>query len=94
MLAADHGGPTREFLSEVWRQLGEVPNGKKMGDSDDYKLFDNTRDVLIPQADALQVEAEQSPVECYYRVLGRIMLHSIGQRIPIAHHVLVSCLEL
>jgi hypothetical protein len=86
--AIDEGGVSREFLNQVWSQLGnlgvELPGGSRVA------LYGEipTMGGLLPQTDEIfedqlkyldTAEAVEfkNRIECYYRAIGRILAHSM-----------------
>lgn len=81
------GGPTREFLSEVWNQLGHLGHfDEETGLK--HEMFISTGDFLAPQGNNHLVNDKDT--HAYFRAVGRILLYCLGQKISIASHVLVS----
>jgi hypothetical protein len=95
--AVDDRGPTREWLSEVWKQMGHqfVEQEEEREGCFPVELFTPSGSFLVPQANShLQ---DNGNIRAYYRAVGRILLYCMGQnnavlgqenQIPV--HVLVS----
>jgi len=91
MLAVDEGGPTRAFLSQVWRQMDNLKvqsNGKQAALFERSELGfckPQTNEVLQAKL-GLDGNAEEvcGLVRPFYRALGRIMLYCLSQKITIA----------
>jgi hypothetical protein len=91
MTADDEGGPTRAFLSEIWRQFGDLSVlGKNR-----VSLFERTVSgvCIVVNNDMLASKLGSSleASDCarqYYRALGRIMLYSLRKNFPMAAHVM------
>ena len=89
------GGPTREFLSEVWIQSSELylnweMEGKKL------HFFACTGSYIMPLDDTVIYEYEKTRnndfLKCakvYYRAIGRIMAYCVLNGHAIANNVLV-----
>ena len=70
--AVDEGGPTRQFLSETWTQLGTLQVPKK--DGSELRLFSGNEDFLQPVADAqinYLADDQKEQARLYYRAVGR-----------------------
>jgi hypothetical protein len=101
--AVDEGGVSREFLNQVWLQLGdlrvELPGRTKVD------LFEKTKGGLLPSTneellqhqkymDEAEADEFKNRFECYYRAIGRILAHSILLSpedfgpVPVASHAL------
>lgn len=93
--ARDAGGPSRQFLSEVWRQLDQV---SVTSNEITLTLFgrQETSGYLMPRPDGyldqkLKVSHDievKEVVVSKYRAVGRILLQALIQQHPIANHVL------
>mmetsp|Transcript_27815 Transcript_27815/g.55704 ORF Transcript_27815/g.55704 Transcript_27815/m.55704 type:complete len:977 (-) Transcript_27815:169-3099(-) len=90
--AKDEGGPTREFLAQCWRQMGDLKVYN-------VELFEKNEDGVVPLTDEIledrlsknkDVELKKSldQAMCYYRALGRIILHSLANGHTIAASVM------
>lgn len=94
------GGPSREFLSLLWKHLGSlvVDDKKKCfaerGEEKKVcRLFEPNGDLnyLVPQInDLLPKNTGTRTIMAYYRAVGRVILYCIGQEMPIAAHIIVS----
>jgi hypothetical protein len=83
--AVDDGGPTRQFLSEIWSQLCNLtlPTPSKL------KLFDAGKDFLQPIVDdQFKEDEEKELARLYYRAIGRIMAYCIRHKFHISEQVL------
>jgi hypothetical protein len=100
-VAVDDGGPTRVFVSEVWRQL---PALKAHHRGFDVSLFDSDQkggNVTPCGNDWLQskfgknaeIEEIRAALRPYYRAVGRIMLHCFFHDIPLAAHTMPPLLR-
>jgi hypothetical protein len=82
--AVDEGGPTREFFSQVWAQLGnlsiELPGGGTLN------LFEMEPGGLLPKTDEylehrleniLEKEDYMEQIRCYFRAIGRMFAHCL-----------------
>jgi hypothetical protein len=101
--AVDDGGVSREFLNQVWSQLGDL--GVELLGGTRVALFERTKGGLLPQTNVVlehklrnleEAEAEEfkQKIECYYRAIGRILAHSMLLSpehfgpVPVASHAL------
>lgn len=81
--AIDEGGLTRQFLSNVWDQLGDLG---VQGPSKKYvMLFERTEAGYIPTPDDLINKELHDRAKSYYRAIGRIMFHSLATKHPICN---------
>jgi hypothetical protein len=84
--AVDEGGPTREFFSQVWAQLGnlsiELPGGSS------FKLFEMEQGGWLPLKDEIfehrleklpkpEREDYRDQIRCYFRAIGRMLAHCL-----------------
>ena len=87
--AKDEGGPTRQFLSDVFLQLNKLSVLRKKGDK--QKLFDDQQDEFLlplPLNDELISLEEKNKAKRYYRAIGRIIAYCIIHNYPIPEQVL------
>lgn len=92
MSAIDAGGPSRDFLSNVWRQIGDLSIQR---DGKHVRLFERTAlGMCKPVENAyldLKLGIDSHPhkmLKAFYRTVGRLMLYSLQKQYPIADHVL------
>ena len=88
LTAVDAGGVSREFFSQVWRQMGSlhVKCDGKSGEKQ-IRLFDNEVEAgFVPVQDDIIVYQLRELTKCgkvvvmkkikaYYRAIGRLMIH-------------------
>jgi len=107
--AVDDGGPSRQFLSECWKQLLalHILVGKKP-----VKLFEKSRSGVIPVTDdflchkvkislskqsgcddSSEIDQFIENAKCYYRAVGRIILHSIMVSTTVSSSALVPLFQ-
>jgi len=93
MTAVDDGGPTRHFLSEVWRQLGDLhgEGRDREGKIEQFELFSSsqsvpcsyimqTNDFINSKISSLDDDEKMSRrIESQYEAVGRIILYVLGQ---------------
>jgi hypothetical protein len=83
LTAGDDGGPSRAFLSEVWRQIRDL---KVQHNEREANLFTEDYNCLPSENNniAMKLQLSNDPemarllVHPYYRALGRILLYTIG----------------
>lgn len=86
--AVDKGGPTRQFLSRVWRELGElaISNG-----TDEIKLFklvsSEDRSCLVPAEDGT-LKGHEEQARMYYRAIGKLLGFCLVHGFRISDHLL------
>jgi hypothetical protein len=79
------GGPTREFLKNVWDQMGDLyvnDNGKKQ------RLFKVMGDAFVPAENSTIEHSDAAKI--FYRAFGRILAYCILHQQKIAKHAMVS----
>lgn len=82
--AIDEGGPTREFLSQFFYQLGDVSIEVEGEDDEPVRLFEKANNGIVPLTDELlDSKFGGSPelkekARAYYRAFGRVMLHALA----------------
>lgn len=82
------GGPTRNFLSQLWSQLSNVTVLVQYndGNSCDKRIFQDFGECVVP---TLDVKAQIRGLP-YYKAIGRIIAYCILNEETIANHILVS----
>ena len=84
--AIDDGGPTREFFSRIFDQLGAIKVDK-------IALFEMTKYGYMPVSDdkleSFSKDREtKDKIKNYYRAIGRIFAHCLVRRITISSNTL------
>lgn len=94
VLAVDEGGPTREFLSQVWFQLGDLVASTQPGDNKATFLFERADRFIVPQSDEKfgdklekDVELKEVVHSYYVSLLSPITLQCMN---PPLTHILSS----
>jgi hypothetical protein len=81
MTPEDERGPTRAFLSEVWRQMRDlsvVHNGSSDKLFTENCLPSENRNIMNSLNLSNDQEMARKLVRPYYRALGRLMLYTIA----------------
>lgn len=78
------GGPTRNFLMQLWNQISQVT--LLLSDGSQIRIFDDCGEFILPSRD-VKIQAKARPL---YRGIGRIISYCILHKHMIANHVLVS----
>lgn len=91
----NQGGLTREFLTDVWKQLDQLDIFVITGDSlvpegDELLKGKDSEMTLLPKNDESMTDKDSGTTRAYCIAVGRILLYCLVQKIPIAAHVLVS----
>ena len=102
LTAKDEGGPSRQFMTECWKQLSglQVPIGGKYA----VRLFEDSPSGVIPLTDDLlkakvksflkskcvaEVENCIEDAKMLYFAVGRIILHSMMSGITVASPAMI-----